>query len=248
MTERDTFDFAKHGFVGLSERRLQIAILVCPGFAPVDIIGVHTIFGVLPTAEVHLVWKDLQPLVGMPTFPCQATTTFESCPRELDVLHIGAVPPEILEDEEALAFLADRGARAGHVTASCAGSLMLGAAGLLRGYRATSNFHIVDMLSHFDAIPVEGGTIVEDRNRITAGPATGSFEIGLRLLELLCGQDAAREMELQMEYAPRPLFGTGSPALAGPELTRRALDRAAPLREMMRPPVLRAAQRLRRGS
>lgn len=244
MTQRDEFDFAKQGFVGLTERRLQVAIFVCPGFAPVDIIGVHTIFGVLPTAELHLVWKDREPLVGMPVFPCRATTTFDACPRDLDVLHIGAVPPDIFDDAEALAFLADRGARARYVAANCAGSLFLGAAGLLRGYRATSNFHIVPMLEQFGAIPVESGAIVEDRNRITAGPATGSFEVGLRLLELLCGREVAREMELQLEYAPRPLFGTGSPALAGPELTRRALDRAAPLNELMREPAARAARRL----
>ncbi|WAS89760.1 DJ-1/PfpI family protein [Nannocystis punicea] len=244
MTEHD---FLKQSFTGLTERRLQVAIFVCPGFAPVDMIGIHTIFGVMPTAEVHLVWKDRSPLLGMPTFPSQATTTFADCPRELDVLHIGAVPPDILDDEESLAFLADHGQRARYVTANCGGSVILGAAGLLRGYRATSNFHVVDMLALFGAIPTKGGAIVEDRNRITAGPATGNFEVGLRLLELLCGREVAREMELQIEYAPRPPFGTGSPDLAGPELTRRALERVAPVNDLMRAPVERAAARLRRA-
>jgi hypothetical protein len=178
MNQRDTFDFATQGFVGLTERRLQVAIFVCPGFAPVDIIGVHTIFGVLPTAELHLVWKDREPLVGMPVFPSRATTTFAECPRDLDVLHIGAVPPDIFDDEEALAFLADRGARARYVTANCAGSLFLGAAGLLRGYRATSNFHIVALLEPFGAIPRRAGRSSRTATASPPGPRPAASRSG----------------------------------------------------------------------
>ena len=73
---------------------MQVAILVCPGFAPVDIIGLHTIFGLLPGAQVHLVWKNLDDIVGMPVFPTRATTTFTDCPTDVDVLFTGAVMPD----------------------------------------------------------------------------------------------------------------------------------------------------------
>ena len=224
-------------------RKIQVGIFVCPGYCPVDIIGLHTMFGILPNAEVHLVWKNKDLIMGLPKFPTRATTTFSECPRDLDVLNMGAVPPEILEDAESVAFVADRGSRARWVTSVCAGSLLLGAAGLLEGYRATSNFHLVDLLAHFGATPTRGGGVVEDRNRITSGPAIGSFEIGLRLLHHLCGDEVGREAELQMEYDPRPPYRTGSPELAGPELTAKALKSFGPLSEMMQSAVLRAAAR-----
>lgn len=226
-----------------SDRKLQIGIFVCPGFCVVDIIGLQTIFGVLPNADVHLVWKNKAPLVGWPTFPTHATATFEECPRDLDVLLVGAVPPDILDDAESLAFLADRGSRARWVAGVCGGTLVLGAAGLLRGYRASSNFHLLDQLVHFCATPAHGG-VIEDRNRITAGPAIGSFEIGLRLLGDLLGTEIAREMELQIEYDPRPPYGTGSPERAGPELVARALRTGQPLLLATRQAVQRAARHL----
>ena len=230
-------------FLDPADRRdLQVAILVCPGFMPVDVVGLHTIFGMLPGAQVHLVWKDLDEIVGVPTFPTRATTTFADCPAELDVLFAGAVPPDVFEDAETLAFFADRGARARWVAGACAGSLLLGAAGLLQGYRATTNFHVHDLLADFGAIPARGN-VVEDRNRITAGPATGGFEIAFRLVQDLYGDEMAREAELQTEYAPEPLFGVGTPELAGPELTRRALAHSAAMDEALRAVAARAGRR-----
>lgn len=236
-------DLFKLPVTAASDRKLQIGVFVCPGFCVVDIIGLQAIFGLLPNADVHLVWKNKEMIVGLPTFPTHATTTFEECPRDLDVLLIGAVPPDILDDAESLAFLADRGGRARWVAGVCGGTLVLGAAGLLRGYRATSNFHLVDQLVHFGATPAHGG-VVEDRNRITAGPAIGSFEIGLRLLGDLVGHEVAREFELQIEYDPHPPYGTGSPERAGPELVTRALRTGQPLLDATSQAVQRAARRL----
>ncbi|MFK8843865.1 DJ-1/PfpI family protein [Streptomyces sp. Ac-502] len=224
-------------------RALEIAILVCPGYMPVDIIGFHTAFGLRPDVNLHLVWKNLDEVAGMPHFPTRATTTFEDCPADLDVLYAGAVPAEIFEDEEVLAFLADRGSRATWVAGVCAGSLLLGAAGLLLGYRATTNFQLHDHLAHYGAVPARGN-VVEDRNRITAGPATGSFEIGLRLIQAFFGDDAARKSELMMEYAPRPLFGVGTPEQAGPELTEQLLATSADMGAGFAQVAERAARRL----
>ncbi|MEV5595291.1 DJ-1/PfpI family protein [Streptomyces sp. NPDC052496] len=227
-----------------SERRdLEIAILVCPGYMPVDIIGFHTAFGFQPGVNLHLVWKNRDEIIGMPHFPTRATTTFEDCPADLDVLYAGAVPAEVFEDEEVLAFLADRGSRAGWVAGVCAGSLLLGAAGLLLGHRATTNFQLHGQLAHYGAVPTRGN-VVEDRNRITAGPATGSFEIGLRLLQAFFGDEVARNAELMMEYAPRPLFGVGTPELAGPERTEQLLATTADMSAVYAKVAERAAQRL----
>ncbi|MFE7117120.1 DJ-1/PfpI family protein [Streptomyces sp. NPDC057654] len=225
-------------------RKLNIAILVCPGYMPVDIIGIHTGLGLLPDVNVHLVWKNLDEIMGSPAFPTRATTTFEDCPAELDALCAGAVPLDVLEDTETLEFLADRGSRAQWVAGVCVGSLLLGAAGLLRGYRATTNFHVHDLLPYYGATLVPTNNVVEDRNRLTAGPATGSMEIALRLIQDLRGTEAARRAELTMEYAPRPPFGVGTPELAGPEMTRAALAEAAGMKAPFLDSAKRAAERL----
>ncbi|MFH8347646.1 DJ-1/PfpI family protein [Streptomyces sp. NPDC018045] len=241
--ERPTREHPASGHPASERRELDIAILVCPGYMPVDIIGFHTAFGLQPGVNLHLVWKNRDEIVGMPHFPTRATTTFEDCPADLDVLYAGAVPAEILEDEEVLAFLADRGSRATWVAGVCAGSLLLGAAGLLLGYRATTNFQLHGHLAHYGAVPARGN-VVEDRNRITAGPATGSFEIALRLLQAFFGDDVARDSELMMEYAPRPLFGVGTPELAGPERTEKLLATTAGMSAAFERVAKRAAERL----
>ncbi|WP_239470165.1 DJ-1/PfpI family protein [Archangium violaceum] len=204
-------------------KKLQVGILVCPGFAIVDTIGIHSVFGFIPDTEVHLLWKDKELIEAIPRFPVHATTTFRESPKDFDVLCVGACPNEILRDEETLAFLKDRGSRAGYLVGVCSGSLVLGAAGLLEGYRATSNFHVMDLLPHFGAIPTRENVVI-DRNRYTSGPATGGFDCGLRVLEKLRGEEVAKLSELSMEYTAQPPFGTGSPELAGPELTRKALQ------------------------
>ncbi|MDX8141613.1 DJ-1/PfpI family protein [Lentzea sp. BCCO 10_0061] len=223
---------------------VTVAILVAPGYAPVDIVGIHTIFGVLPGVDVHLVGKDAGEVMGEPAYPTRPTTTFADCPADVDILYAGAVGLEVFEDEQTLEFLADRGSRAGWVAGSCAGSLLLGAAGLLKGYRATTNFHFYDELDWFGAKTVETPNVVEDRNRISAGPATGCIEIALRLVQVFFGDEAARQTELNAEYAPQPLFGVGTPALAGPELTRRALAESGGWTQTFTASARRAADKL----
>ncbi|WP_437999697.1 DJ-1/PfpI family protein [Sorangium sp. So ce185] len=225
------------------ERKLQVALFVCPGFFLPDNIGLQTVFGVLPNVDLHLVWKNRDEIAGVPRFTTRATTTFAECPKALDVLHVPAIPPHVMEDKESLAFLAEYGGRAAWLSGVCAGALMLGAAGLLKGYRATTNFHLHDQLPYYGAIPTQGN-VVEDRNRLTSGPVSGGFDLALRLIGRLCGDEVARECELEMEYAPEPPYGTGSPELAGPERTARSLQRMAPLIEEMRQVGIRASRRL----
>ncbi|MGE0217251.1 DJ-1/PfpI family protein [Mycolicibacterium sp.] len=213
MTESLTIDMT-----GGAAKPIEFAILVAPGYNPVDIIGPHTLLGVMPGVNLHLVWKNTDEVMGTPTFPTRPTTTFDECPADLDILYVGAPGHAQFTDTETLEFLADRGSRARWIAGSCLGSLLLGAAGLLQGYRATTNFGAVHFLPYVGATYAPGN-VVEDRNRITAGPATGGFEIGFRLLQDLYGDEAAKEAILQCEYAPEPLFPVGSPELAGPELT-----------------------------
>ena len=204
---------------------LTVGILVSPDYAVCDIIGPQTVLGIQPGTELHLLWKDRETVTGSPTFPTVPTTAFADCPEELDVLAVGATAPEVSQTREVIAFFKDAAHRAKHVIAVCGGVLLAGAAGLLEGRRATTNFHILDLLPEVGAIPVGGGEVVRDGNIWTAGPATGSYEAALLVLAELRGEEAARRAELDIEYAPHPPFGTGSPTLAGPEMTKDSMER-----------------------
>lgn len=233
-----------------TQDNLQIGIFVDPNCFVPDIIGVYTAFCDAPNCDIHFIWKyanhrENANHTGMlKPFPIYATTTFGDCPQELDVLCVGASSADILNDEESLAFLADKGSKAKYIIGICTGSLTLAAAGLLTGYKATTNFQAIEALAPFGAIPVAGGHVVVDRNRFTAGPVSGSFDAGLMVLAKLRGEEAAKEAELAMEYAPHPPFGTGSPELAGPELTQKLRQRYEPFSDRVRVAVRQAAERL----
>jgi cyclohexyl-isocyanide hydratase len=116
----------------------------------------------------------------------------------------------MMDDQEVLEFLADRGKTARYVTSDCTGALVLGAAGLLRGYKATGHWYIRDLLSLLGATPVNA-RVVHDRNRITGGGVTAGIDFGLTLASLLRSREDAEWVQLIIEYAPAPPFSAGLP-------------------------------------
>ena len=151
------------------------------------------------------------------------TVTFADCPVDLDILFVpgGMGTNEAMRDPEISAFLAERGKTARYITSVCTGSLVLGAAGLLDGYKAATHWAFYDVL---DALGVEAvhRRVVADRNRITTGGVTAGIDFGLTLLAELRGETVAKVTQLVMEYDPKPPFDTGSPQIAGPEMTAMA--------------------------
>lgn len=201
--------------------KLEIGMLVYPGMFLQDLVGPLTMFEALMNRDIHLLWKNRQPVgpekpehPGL--IPVPPTRTFAECSEKLDVLFIpGGVPGTLtmMEDKEVLDFLADRGAKAKWVTSVCTGSLILGAAGLLRGYRATSYWATLDVLPTFGATPVRR-RVVTDRNRITGGGVTAGLDFGLDLIARLRSPEYAKAVQLYLEYDPAPRFNAGSPAKA----------------------------------
>jgi putative intracellular protease/amidase len=201
--------------------RPKVAMLLYPGLTPLDLIAPHAAF--VHTMETHLVWKTTGPVISDSGIAITPTTTLADCPADLDVLFVpgGQGQAPVAADVEVLEFLADRGARAKYVTSVCGGSLILGAAGLLRGYRATSHWSGIDVLPLFGAEYAEG-RVVTDRNRITGGGVTAGLDFGLVVLAKLLGEEAAKVTQLMLEYAPAPPFDAGTPETAGPALTAMA--------------------------
>ncbi|RJY06928.1 DJ-1/PfpI family protein [Aurantiacibacter aquimixticola] len=202
----------------LPEDAPKIAMLVHPRMIALDLINPMTVFNIL-RSNIMLVGKTMEPAATDVRIPIGATHTFDQVPREVDVLFVpGGIMGTIaaMDDPETLTFLSDCGRRAKWVTSVCTGSLLLGAAGLLQGYRAASHWTVSDLLPKLGATKVDERVVI-DRNRMTGGGATAGLDFGLTLAAKLVDEEAARRIQLILEYAPEPPFANGTPAQAGPE-------------------------------
>jgi cyclohexyl-isocyanide hydratase len=210
---------------------LRIAMLLYPGMTALDLVGPQALLAGIAGGGLHLVARMAGPVASDTALALLAGDSFETCPRDLDVLFVpgGDGTPAQMRDPETLAFLRDRAARAGWITSVCTGSLILGAAGLLQGYRATSHWCVRDrVLPRLGAIPVDE-RVVFDRNRVTAAGISAGLDFALALSARLAGADAARTSQLVAEYAPAPPFAAGTPETAGPAITDRARAILGPL-------------------
>jgi cyclohexyl-isocyanide hydratase len=163
-----------------------------------------------------IVAKTLEPVTSDMGLTIVPSKTFADCPADLDIICVpGGTDGTLaaMEDAETIAFLKDRGARAKFVTSVCTGSLVLGAAGLLTGYKATSHWVARDILIEFGAEPVNQRVVI-DRNRITGAGVTAGLDLGLALVARLRDDTYAQGLQLLAEYAPEPPFHAGTPESA----------------------------------
>lgn len=231
--------------------KLVIAMLVYPGMFLQDLVGPLAMFESLMNREIHLVWKDNKPVGNLDSkqpvmIPVTPTKTFEDCPKNLDVLFVpGGVPGTfaMMEDTEVLAFLRDQSKTAKYITSVCTGSLILGAAGLLKGYKATSHWTTLDALSKLGAVPVNQ-RVVTDRNRITGGGVTAGLDFGLEIIAKLRNQTYAEAVQLYLEYNPQPPFNAGSVETAPKEVVMFLDEMFAELKQTANNTALRAAKNI----
>lgn len=207
----------------------KVAIVIYDHMTPLDVIGPHYFLGRLPGADVQLVADSLRPV------PCESgviltpTATFETCPKDLDVLMVGGGSDgtvAAMRDPAMIDFLADRGSRAKWVTSVCTGSLLLGQAGLLRGYRATSHWLGRPLLEKFGAIEVDE-RVVFDRNRATGAGVSAGLDLALALVQRLRPLEFAQAVQLFAEYAPAPPLNSGTPETAPPAVLAKARELTA---------------------
>ena len=200
---------------------IQIGMLLFPNVTQLDLTGPTQVLSRVPGARVHLAWRTTTPVMTDAGFAIVPTTAFADCPQ-FDVLCVpgGFGTKDLLEDEETLAFLRRQAAGARWVTSVCNGSLVLGAAGLLQGYRSACHWRWRRYLPAFGAIPVDE-RIVRDRNRISGGGVTAGIDFAFALAAELAGEEAAKMIQLALEYDPAPPFDCGTPERAGVERVAR---------------------------
>ena len=196
----------------------RIGILVFPRVQQLDLTGPFEVFASLPETEVRLVGKVRGPVTTVTGLTLVADTTLDDCPR-LDVLCVpgGSGINALLEDDAVLDFVRRQAAGVRYLTSVCTGALVLGAAGLLAGRRATTHWGSHGLLQRFGAIPVEA-RVVRDGDLFTGGGVTAGIDMALTVVAELAGEAAAQAIQLYLEYAPAPPFAAGHPETAPPEV------------------------------
>ncbi len=200
----------------------HIGFLLYPNLTQLDLTGPAQFLSRAPGAKAHYVWKTVDPVPSDAGLSLMPTTTFKDCPQ-LDLICVPGGPGQtaLMSDEETLSFLRKQAEKAKYVTSVCTGSLILGAAGLIKGYKSACHWMWRDMLPAFGAIPVNA-RVVKDRNRISGGGVTAGIDFALTVVAEIWGEEAAKSMQLFFEYNPQPPFDCGSPETAGAERVAKA--------------------------
>jgi cyclohexyl-isocyanide hydratase len=222
----------------------RIGLLAFPDMTQLDMTGPLQVFAGLPGAATHVIWKTLDPIRAHGGLTIVPDTLMADCPN-LDAICVpgGAGVLPLMDDKETLDFLHAKAAEARYVGSICTGSLVLGAAGLLRGKKATTHWAWTDLLAPLGAT-YTAGRVVRDGNLFTGGGVTAGIDFALTMVAELAGPDVAEAIQLGIEYAPAPPFDSGTPETARPEVlaaVRTRMDAAREKREVM---VAKVAARL----
>ncbi|AYV55408.1 DJ-1/PfpI family protein [Leptospira kmetyi] len=199
----------------------SIGIFIFPGVTQLDFTGPFEVFSRIPNAKVFLFAQTKGPITtesGMKFLP---DYDFATCP-DLDILLVpgGSGTTLLMEEFEVLDFLKSKAENSKFITSVCTGSLVLAAAGLLDGYKATTHWLSLDVLKLFP-VQISGERFVRDRNRITGGGVTAGIDFALFLTAEFFGTELAEEIQLMIEYNPAPPFTSGHPTTATSHLVEK---------------------------
>ncbi|MEU6818514.1 DJ-1/PfpI family protein [Streptomyces sp. NPDC046860] len=206
---------------------MQIAIVLFDRFTALDAVGPYDVLARTPGAETVFVAEQAGPVrtdTGALALVADRTLAEVSEP---DVLVVPGGPGQsaLMEHAPLLDWLRRADAATTWTTSVCTGSLLLGAAGLLRGRRATSHWLAVDQLERFGAEPVSE-RVVTDGKYVTGAGVSAGIDMGLTLLGRLAGDEYAQMIQLGHEYDPRPPYDAGSPDKAPAHLVRALRERS----------------------
>jgi cyclohexyl-isocyanide hydratase len=207
-----------------AKKHLSIGALVFPKVDQSDFTGPFEVLSRIPGSTFHVIGKDRNPVRDVHGLILTPEITFEDAPA-FDVLMVPGRDGQesLMDDEITLSFIRDRGRNAEFVFSVCTGALLCGAAGVLRGVKATTHWAAFHLLEYFGAIPVNARVVV-DGTHVSAAGITAGLDGALQLASLLCGDDVAQQIQLSIKYSPKPPFNSGSPETAPPRIVKMVRD------------------------
>ena len=194
-----------------SHQSFQLGAIVFPAFDQADVTGPFEVLSRIPGSSFHILSKDLHSVRDVHGLIITPQKTLAEAPQ-LDVLVVpgGSGQEAVMDDETILEFIRQQAKCAKYIFSVCTGALICGAAGLLRGTKATTHWSAFHLLEYFGAIPTQARVVVDGKHVSTAG-VTAGFDGALRVAQLLCGDEVAQTIQLAIEYAPNPPFNSGTP-------------------------------------
>lgn len=190
----------------------NVGFVIFPELTQLDFTGPQQVLARLPQSAMHIVAKSAAPVPSDSSLSLVPTHTFENCPR-LDLICVpGGITGVVraMRDRETIEFIREQSTTAKYVTSVCTGAFILGAAGLLKGRRATTHWAFTELLPLVGATH-EKGRVVKDGNVITAGGVTSGIDFGLNVVAEIAGESTAHAIQLRLEYNPEPPFDAGHP-------------------------------------
>lgn len=221
---------------------MQINALIFPAMTQLDFTGPYEVLVNFPDSELRVVAPTLEPVVaghGLRLLP--DTTLSDAPPCDLLFVPGGSGVSVMMQDRTVLDWLRDQASGARYITSVCTGALVLGAAGLLKGYRATTHWLSLELLAEFGAIP-EKARVVVDRDRITGGGVTAGIDFALTVAAEVYGAEVAQRIQLMLEYDPAPPFVGGHPDRADAGLVQAVREQRAGLQARRLEEVRRVAR------
>jgi cyclohexyl-isocyanide hydratase len=226
---------------------LEVGILVYREMDQIDATGPFEVFARVPEANVRLIGVEAAPVAdhkGLILTPHVSIASMaERPPLEVLVVPGGRGQEALMEDERVLSFIRDHAAAGRWVLSVCTGALLCGAAGLLRDRRATTHWAAFHLLPIFGAVAVDQRVVV-DGKLVSAAGVTAGIDGAFQVVARLRGNEAAAAIELDLVYAPEPLFHAGTPEIAPPELVRAVRARYQAITEARERTAQRLAARL----
>jgi len=206
----------------LHDTHLLIGSLIFDGMDQFDLTGPFEVLSRVPNSTYRIYARTASPIRDLNGLRLIPDATLAEAPP-LDVLQVpgGSGQESLMEDPEVIAWIQSQAAGARAIFSVCTGALLCGAAGLLKGRRATTHWSALHLLPYFGAIPVNE-RVVMDGNYVFAAGVTAGIDGALRLAAELRGDEAAQAIQLDMVYAPEPPFNSGTPESAPPSIVERA--------------------------
>ncbi len=212
--------------------------VIFPNLTQLDFTGPLQVLHRLPGSQTHIIAKTLEAVPSDCGLGLLPTTTFDACgPLDLICVPGGAGVLDAMTDRATIDFVRRQAAGASYITAVCTGTFVLGAAGLLKGRRATTHWAYTDLLAMVGAT-FEKARIVEDGNVVTAGGVTAGIDFAFHVAARFAGLEVAQAIQLSIEYDPAPPFRSGDPDLASEPVKRLVGPRFARMRDAYRAALL----------